>query len=377
LLGPLVVAPGALAQNRWQRNHAYLWPVPMPEIALNPPPFNARGGTGRGWHMGCAGIDEPPRTRGDWGGAPHPPTRGNRTGSGCGARPAARGRPTRRSWRWRIKGWGAPSGGTPSGRSRSIPSRGAWRPERGIDARAWGAPCSMRPRGWRARWPWRGGQVMRNRGRCSLIVRPRWGMPRGMPCAVGMRRASANGHWWAGRGAAVRRRTWMQRSGRRWRRRRSRQGRRPSACGSTMQRRRGACPVAGGGRRRQAHRCAGAGAAWRSGWSACSSGGRVGACAGGWRTGVVGSAWGCARSPCPQEATASLCISMTRPNAGNCPESPLSTPACGGGSGGCMSARSTMAMSCPSLLLLRSDALATKRWKLWKALVLDHTDYWW
>ena len=46
----------------------------MPEIALNPPPFN--------------------------------PTRGNRTGSGCGARPAARGRPTRRSWRWRIRGWG-------------------------------------------------------------------------------------------------------------------------------------------------------------------------------------------------------------------------------------------------------------------------------
>ena len=130
--------------------------------------------------------------------------RGNHTGSGCGARPAARGRPTRRSWRWRIRGWGAPGGGTPSGRSRSIPSRGAWRPERGIDARAWGAPCSMRPRGWRARWPWRGGQVMRNRGRRSSSVRPRRGMLRGMPCAVGTWRASANRHRWAGTGAAVR-----------------------------------------------------------------------------------------------------------------------------------------------------------------------------
>jgi hypothetical protein len=130
--------------------------------------------------------------------------RGNHTGSGCGARPAARGRPTRRSWRWRIRGWGAPGGGTPSGRSRSIPSRGAWRPERGIDARAWGAPCSMRPRGWRARGPWRGGQVMRNRGRRSSSVRPRRGMLRGMPCAVGTWRASANRHRWAGTGAAVR-----------------------------------------------------------------------------------------------------------------------------------------------------------------------------
>jgi hypothetical protein len=50
--------------------------------------------------------------------------RGNRTGSGCCAGPAARCRSTRRSSRWRIRGCGAPGGGTPSGRSSSIPSCG-------------------------------------------------------------------------------------------------------------------------------------------------------------------------------------------------------------------------------------------------------------
>ena len=152
----------------------------------------------------AASVRHPPARGGTGGMRRTNRARGNHTGSGCGARPAARGRPTRRSWRWRIRGWGAPGGGTPSGRSQSIPSRGAWRPERGIDARAWGAPCSMRPRGWRARWPWRGGQVMRNRGRRSSSVRPRRGMLRGMPCAVGTWRASANRHRWAGTGAAVR-----------------------------------------------------------------------------------------------------------------------------------------------------------------------------
>jgi hypothetical protein len=59
-----------------------------------------------------------------------------------------------------------------------------------------------------------------------------------------------------------------------------------------------------GRRRRPARRRAVAGAARRSGGTACSGGGQVGACAGCWRTGVVGSACGCARSPCPKEVTA-------------------------------------------------------------------------
>ena len=214
---------GCHSSARWRRPAAHARPLSGRRPAGRHPP--ARGGDSTAYRRIGAIRAPPSRTRGGlFFGFPDPPhlfatlphaggtggmrrtnrARGNHTGSGCGARPAARVRPTRRSWRWRIRGWGAPGGGTPSGRSRSIPSRGAWRPERGIDARAWGAPCSMRPRGWRARWPWRGGQVMRNRGRRSSSVRPRRGMLRGMPCAVGTWRASANRHRWAGTGAAVR-----------------------------------------------------------------------------------------------------------------------------------------------------------------------------
>jgi len=246
--------------------------------------------------------------------------RGNHTGSGCGARPAARGRPTRRSWRWRIRGWGAPGGGTPSGRSRSIPSRGAWRPERGIDARAWGAPCSMRPRGWRARWPWRGGQVMRNRGRRSSSVRPRRG------CCVGCRAPSGRGGRPLtdidGRGRALR----------------SGDGR---GCGGLAVSGGGDGHAGDGGRRRTDRRCSAAGGAVRSRTAGAAA--RRAAAPERERRGTAGDqpapagtqhlrrvlahgrcrvCVGCTRSPRPQEATASLCISMTRPNAGNRPKYP-------------------------------------------------------
>ena len=61
----------------------------MPELALNPPPYKHAGGTG--------GVRCTNRVR------------GNRTGSGCCAGPAARCRSTRRSARWRIRGCGAPA----------------------------------------------------------------------------------------------------------------------------------------------------------------------------------------------------------------------------------------------------------------------------
>ena len=80
----------------------------------------------------------------------------------------------------------------------------AWRPDRGMDGWARGSPSRTHPSGWRARWRWRGAPTMRNRGRRASSVQPRRWMPRGMPCAVGMRRASAKVRRWAGTGNAVR-----------------------------------------------------------------------------------------------------------------------------------------------------------------------------